>query len=129
MSHNKYAVVRNDKVVYYLNGNLAIANKVTDEELEQIKALHVKKLDLFDIATQAAAANNTDLLKSLAAELQQIEFDMQKAWHFPQDHTFHEWYAIPGCRCPKMDNAEARGVDRRIYSGACPIHGQGISSE
>lgn len=119
----KYAIVFNGKTVYYLNSNLAKRQQVTDDELEQLKQLHQSKLQLFEEAKTAAAADDTIALKIHVLALEHIEYAMQRTWHFSEDRTFHEWYNLPGCACPKMDNADSRGVDRRIVVRDCPAHG------
>lgn len=113
-------VVFNDKEAYALNWHLANKQGLTAEDMENLKILHVKKLTLFEAMEKET---NVILLKLMAKEFQRIEFAMQEAWKFPKDKTFHEWYSVPKCSCPKWDNEEMRGIDRKIISCDCIIHG------
>jgi hypothetical protein len=104
---------------------------VTDEQLENLKAIHEIKLELFRLMGIALAEYLRDgdatELKSGAHLLEQIEFALQRNWNFSEDTGMHEWYLAPGCRCPKMDNAERRFPNApgslRVINGDCPIHG------
>lgn len=123
MSDDKYAVVFRGKPAYWLNKGLADRQKLTDSELEDLKQLHIAKLELFESATAAASTNDAVSLIKYAEALEKIEYGMQRTWHFTEDRNFHEWYLLPGCTCPKMDNAGNKGVDRRIVVRNCPAHG------
>lgn len=120
-TNQSYAVSHNGKIQYYLNQGLAERMGVTDQELINLIDLHQHKLSLFD---NMEVTKDTRELKQFAKQVEQIEFDLQKNWHFPQDSSFHEWYTVPQCTCPHMDNADMRGIDRRIISQSCPVHGQ-----
>lgn len=67
--------------------------------------------------------NDKYLLRSLARRVERLEFIQQDLWRFPLDESYHFWYRVPKCTCPKMDNAEAWGVrNHRIIVSDCPIH-------
>jgi hypothetical protein len=120
--NRNYEVVYNGEVAYHLNSNLAVNQRVTDEQLEALKRLHQKKLSLFALARLATKKIE---LRKIAADFEATEFEMQKNWNFPQDCKFHEWYTVPKCICPKMDNMERRGAtDSRIIVETCPVHGK-----
>jgi hypothetical protein len=107
---------------YRLSQSLAVSQRVTDEQLEALKRLHQKKLTLFALAR---LTDNKVALRQIAADFEQVEFDMQSNWNFPIDRKFHEWYTVPKCRCPRMDNMERRGAtDSRIIVQDCPVHGK-----
>ena len=113
-------VTYNGKPVYNLNSSLVLKQGLDVSELRNLKALHAEKLKYFDLMRETDYKHK---LKEYAHEIECIEFEMQKAWHFPQDRNFHEWYRVPKCTCPNMDNADWRGTDRRIISLDCPLHG------
>ena len=117
-----YTVMYEGKAMYTLNERLAIRQGVTDEQLETLKELHALKLALFE--RMNTTVDHAELKRG-AACLEDIEFGMQRAWNFPEDRGMHEWYLIPGCTCPKLDNAERRypGAEQRIISADCIIHG------
>ena len=55
--------------------------------------------------------------------MENLEFELQKNWNFPQDKLFHTWWnKFSGCTCPKMDNAERFGFEKIIVTD-CPFHG------
>ena len=67
-------------------------------------------------------ADDVYLLRKFAKQVTRIEYQLQEAWGFKKNRFMHEWYLVPKCKCPKMDNAEARGTKYQIISGNCPIH-------
>ena len=113
-------VTYNGKDAYHLNSSLILKQGLDVSELRQLKALHAEKLKYFDMMR---GTDDREKLREYAHEVECIEFEMQKAWHFPQDRNFHEWYRVPKCTCPNMDNADWRGTDRRIISLDCSVHG------
>lgn len=117
------AVVYNGKPMYYLNPQLIERQGVTDEQLERLKELHIKKLKLFD---EMSATDDTAKLKEGARRLAAIEFALQDNWNFPRDPGMHQWYLIPKCTCPLKDNMDYRypGSTHRIYDEDCPVHGR-----
>lgn len=118
---DKYTITVDGKCLYRLNEGLAIRQKVTDEELKRLVVLHELKLFVFSHMTKN---DDPDFLRECADIVTQIEFALQRNWHFPEDENFHEWYLVPGCACPKMDNADCRGTTMRYINMSCPIHGE-----
>ena len=114
-------VVYNGKPIYNPNSSLILRQGVDASELRHLKFLHAEKLKYFDLMKET---DEKEKLKEYAHEVECIEFEMQKAWHFTQDRNFHEWYKVPKCTCPKMDNADNRGTNRRIIVMDCPVHGE-----
>ena len=78
---------------------------------------------LFEAASNDSVKNSKLKLKMLAAVFDALEFEQQELWNFPRDANFHHWFEFPGCTCPKMDNKEALGTNRRIIFEDCPIYG------
>lgn len=112
-------IVYNGEVQYKLNTHLIKRQKISDEKVEELKKLHVEKLDVFN---EMRNTDNKEELKALAQKVEDIEFALQKTWGFAENRNFHEWYNVPKCRCPKMDNADNRGTEFRIYNESCPVH-------
>lgn len=117
--HN--AVYHNGKIAYYLNESLAERQGVTDQEMINLVQLHQEKLTYF--STMGGTTDRAEL-RRLAGLVETIEFEMQKNWHFPLNADFHEWYNVPNCTCPKMDNEDRRGTPYRVVDAKCPIHGE-----
>jgi len=109
---------------YRLNERLATAQGVTDEQLTKLRDLHQQKLMLFEQMELLDPTTEPGRLKSLAFAVEQIEFDLQANWNFPQDPNFHEWYLVPHCKCPTLDNRDRKGTQFKVISTFCPIHGK-----
>lgn len=132
-------VVTPDRFIYKdLNGNtaplnweLAQSQGCSDEEMEAIVNSHIRRVVIFaemaayNFAEMAAYKNTAiDELRRCAAELEELEFEMQAYWHFKHDRNHHTWWLfVPHCRCPKMDNQDPMYFGRRIILSGCPVHG------
>ena len=110
--HGKYAVMINERL---LNAKNAWNN------LDKIKKLHVEKFKVFK---KMEKTNDVEKIKQFVKDIENLEFQLQLAWGFPQDRNYHTWYNIPRCTCPKIDNREKCGTEFRIVDGNCPIHGR-----
>lgn len=66
---------------------------------------------------------NPELYENPVQVIEELEFELQELWHFPQDKTYHRyWKYIKGCTCPRMDNEDPMYFGRRITVGDCPWH-------
>jgi len=114
-------IVRDPKTkeeICYINAKLLDKQKAWDN-LEKIKKLHVQKF-----TTIKAMEKATDLFKIRAYSdtVTQIEFKLQDAWGFPRNASFHRFWQLPHCRCPKMDNEDAYGTMFNFINVLCPVH-------
>ena len=117
-----YGVMYKNKLNMVLSPALAIKQQLTQEDLEELKRLHVERLVLFDWMEKE---KNVNTLRKQVKVLQKIEFAMQKAWKFTQDARFHTWwFRAPKCLCPKMDNEDSLGTGFNTISEDCPLHGK-----
>lgn len=105
---------------YYINKKLCDMQKLSEDNIRGIVQKHIQKLMMFE---QMEETDDPNKLKELAQIVNDIEFDLQELWGFALDENFHEWYLVPKCTCPKLDNIDRRGTKYRIFSGDCPIHG------
>lgn len=103
-----------------LNQALINRNKVTPEKVEKIKELHQKKWKIFD---EMEVEKSRDILRAYAKLVETIEYELQSLWGFAKDKNYHEWYKVPQCQCPKIDNDDRNGTPYQIYNKSCPIHG------
>lgn len=110
--------VEHTRKTYYLNKHL-LDRQNCWLNLEDLIKTHKEKLDIFDLMDKTDDRNE---LRELAGQVQDKEFELQRLWKFSIDAKFHEWYLVPKCTCPKMDNADARGTKYSIFSSDCPIH-------
>ena len=105
---------------HFLNSILAISQNLTQTDVDKLKRLHsiknsvLKKMEETDIPSE---------LKTLANDITIIEFDLQKAWGFPQDINKHYWNSVPKCVCPEDDNRQYYGTEYKIVNSSCPVHG------
>lgn len=105
---------------YYLNKRLLDAKNAWGNVKDLVET-HLKKLDLFD---EIDAGKWDEKLPEAAKELEKIEFTLQSLWGFDCNAQFHEWYLIPKCECPIMDNRERQGTKYNIINLSCPVHGK-----
>lgn len=105
-----------------LNKDLVKFQGLTSDEVSALKLSHQTKYMLFEAAKKTSEPLK---LKFIAAIVEQIEFEQQKLWHFEPDRTFHKWFEIPGCTCPKSVNSMNVGqIKPRFLDKKCPIHGE-----
>ncbi len=110
-----------------LNANLIERQGLTDEEVAYVEDIHQERENVFALmeACDPWIEAGRAMLSGYASEVERIEFRLQSAWKFDQNKLWHSWwFRVPHCLCPKMDNSENVGCDRRIYVSNCPIHGQ-----
>lgn len=120
-SSDELTVRRTDNsIICVLNGRLAGRKELDEARLLRLKQLHV---ELDALKTEMTAENEPLRLRELATRAEAIEFAQQAAWGFDEDRNFHNWYGLPKCRCPKMDNADYSGSELRITMDDCPLHG------
>lgn len=105
---------------YGLNTALAKYQGLNQEDFNSLISLYDIAHDIIkEIETETVPENFPKLLDKLS----QAEFDIQEGWGFNRDSTMHYFSFTPkNCTCPKLDNMELKGFDRRIYNMCCPIH-------
>lgn len=110
------------KLELNLNKNLVETQKLSELDVDVLKALHCDRLRLFEKMT---GTHDSKELKRLALEMKEIEFSMQEAWKFPRDEKKHSWwFQLPKCTCPKMDNRGRWGLGNFIINEECILHGK-----
>lgn len=119
----KYIVYVDGEPVSGVNPNLVDSLKISDEPLEEIKLLHMMRHKNVSLMRLLDPVAENDQLKWCSRLWHEMESDLQRLWGFPIDSSFHRnWWALPHCTCPKMDNADDFPY-QRYYNGDCPIHG------
>ena len=123
-SSDNLKVVADGDFLYYLSPGLALKQEMTAEDIEKVKALHVKLHNLFIEITKCSDETK---YPQYVKQVEDIEYEMQDAWKFERDVNRHSWwYKIPHCVCPVLDNIDSWGLPRRVISGVCPMHGKGL---
>lgn len=103
------------------NKQLAEKQGCTEIQKKKLDELYKALSDLFE---EARNETRPSALRLIASKVELIEFELQENWNFTKDKTKHSyWYQIPQCSCPLYDNRDLFGVDVRIYSDMCKIHG------
>ena len=101
-----------------LNQELLKQQSISKEDESKIEQLHIKLQDLKDMDLEDIP-NIPDYVKTI----EEIEFALQRLWKFEENESMHShWLSDPKCSCPKLDNRELAGVNRRIISSKCKLH-------
>ena len=101
-------------------GLLKIQN-VSEAQIARLLELYEELSQLFD---RARDADSDEQCKVIAAELKDLEFQLQDNWNFPRSEDHHSYqFRLPGCTCPKIDNAERFGTPYKIITTTCKFHG------
>jgi len=109
------------KIITYLSPTLVEKQKVTPDQLEALKLSHLVRDHLFEEAKKVL--REPLKLKLLAVLFDHLETEQQKLWNFEPNSNFHRFFDFPGCKCPKLDNADRLGTRYKIFQEDCPIHG------
>lgn len=102
-----------------LNDRLVKNQNVSQSDQDVIHRLHELKHYVFQFMEDT---DDVDKLKEFAQIVETIEYKLQKHWGFKIDRNYHDWFTVPKCSCPKMDNMDAKGTPYRTISGSCKIH-------
>jgi hypothetical protein len=108
---------------HYINPELVFQQGLNDDEIEQLKELHVQRFENYFNISVAVEEGDEKALADLLKEFTECEFHMQKVWGFPEDETYHRFWDIPACKCPKVDNIEKIGSPYKVINMNCPLHG------
>jgi len=73
-----------------LNQRLIEEQNVSKEQEARIIKLHVRIKKLFELAENNL--DNYDVLINIAQDIEEIEFELQKNWNFPEDRNMHTWW-------------------------------------
>lgn len=130
------AVVRRSKIKLtepiMINRQLAESRKLPEINMILIEqAQEFRKSITVEIAEQAKShtdkivsglVGDADSITILLDKWRDNEFKLQRLWGFEENSAYHREFMIDGCTCPKSDNEELVGTNRRIYSDTCVIH-------
>jgi len=77
--------------------------------------------------TQTIDFCEDDETTALLANLKELEFEIQSAWKFPQDASYHYYEFLLGkCTCHYgINHAYGRkGIPLRMFTKSCQLHGE-----
>jgi len=112
-----------------LNTGLMMENGLSTDEIKNIIKLHEEIKNIFnkeqEIIDSGEIVYEKDQLKEMDKRIKEIEFELQKLWHFNQDEEYHSWwFRQPACSCPTLDNFERVGVTGFVINRDCILHGK-----
>jgi hypothetical protein len=109
----------NGKFLMMLNPQLVMNQKLTIDEINELKTLHLIRIKLFERMEKTTDKHQLNISTHL---LENLEFALQRAWHFKEDRLLHSWwFQAPYCTCPKNENWEHWGI-KRIINPNCILH-------
>ena len=118
-SEEDLTVYLNNKPILKLNGRLAERQKITKEQLENLKQLHA---DRILIEQQLDQAHRQEDITFLFREWTKIQRQLQANWNFEVNDNFHPSHRLPHCSCGKLDNDDRLGTPYKVVTRGCPIH-------
>ena len=102
-----------------LNPTLIEKQKLSPKDIDLLESLHFEMNNLKNLSLEEISD-----IDEYITQIENLEYDMQEAWKFDRDSTYHtHWFTDPKCTCPKLDNYDLQGIDRKIISLKCPLHG------
>lgn len=120
-------ITKKDLFVYYkgspvtkLSEHLVKSKKLNASQIKVLKDLHVERLG---IEEQMSATEDRADLKQLFKFWTQNQRDLQTAWGFEANDSFHRFWEVPKCTCPYLDNLERLGTPFKIINKSCIVHG------
>ena len=103
-----------------LNPFLIEQKKLTQEQVDIIKNLHIEKDALFDLieSTEITDDNRGEFL----AKLEDVEYRLQESWGFPRNSAYFKHWLSPKCSCPRIDNEDMHPSNYKYYNSECELH-------
>lgn len=122
MLDNNLVIYHNGSALSVLNENLVKKQKLNQDQIEELKELHIK---MHDVKNQMKETDDAVVLHEFAKQVEDLEYAMQRAWGFEENQNFHtHWIRVPKCICPMMDNQDYYGTPFRNIDSQCPVHGK-----
>ena len=101
-----------------VNPHLAKKQKLTKEEIEGLEGLHLYRVTLFEEFRKIKKLSKSEI-QELVLELEDLEYNMQWVWKFPEDRLFHTWWnEVPNCSCNHNTFGKPRNISKK-----CKVHG------
>lgn len=112
-------VYYNKRPVYEINSKFLDKQNAWGN-LDLIKEVHQFKLAIIDLMSET---EDSVKLKSLAADVTECEFELQRLFKLKKDASYHRFWLLPHCSCSKMDNEDNYPSGHYYLSSNCPVHG------
>ncbi len=111
---------------WMLNPRIVAKQKLTEAEITEIVDLHNVRESVFDTMKSLTPNVDRGKLSICVAQVEHLEFALQKAWRFVQTKSMHTWWFLsPHCSCPKDENWLVfcnGGEDDRHINEECVLH-------
>ncbi len=113
----------NQNEQFCINHNLAIKQNISFSEALNIAELQILRSKLVNTLKNVKTVTelNKPLLAIIGKQLTQLEFHLQYLWGFDLNLSYHRFWELPQCSCPKMDNRDSF-PNYSFISGGCPLH-------
>ena len=109
-----------------LNTDLIELQNLTPDDVTRLQNLHTMMKVMLSASIDDVSVTTEEYVNAIEC----LEFIMQEAWGFNKDPTYHQhWFRDPKCKCPYLDNLELIGVDRKVISQNCKLHGSTNSTQ
>jgi len=105
-----------------INFRLAKQRGVSLKDQYRIEVRHTMRDQLFEEMSKLKPEDWWSL-RQLAERVTRIEYELQELWGFERDCRWHEFWRMPWCSCPILDNKDRRGTGQAVIAESCPIHG------
>ena len=115
------SVTHNGKTAYHLNPFLVELQQLDEADVCQLITLHQKKLEVYDLL-KAVDKQDRKAVHQLVDLIEYYEFALQATWKFDLDRRFHDWTAVPGCKCAPTVKPNEGIPNARAYHPVCSIH-------
>lgn len=119
--NDKYAIMYRGAIVGYISENLCNKQNLTGETIKLICETHSVKHGLFE---DMENTDDREELRLLSAQVEEIEYTLQRLWGFAEDSNYHRFWEVPKCTCSKLDNSDRLGTHYRVINANCVIHGE-----
>jgi len=117
-------VLVDGKVIARINERM-LQERGRSEKLPLIKKLHQIRYQVIQVMKSVHDSDgiNENFLTYVEI-IRQIDFLLQDAWGFSRDERYHQFWELPGCLCPKIDNEDRWPTGYYVINQECPIHGK-----
>ncbi len=105
----------------FLNPRLIAEKRLTDEQVQTIKDLHIARMRIESLMGRCKKPEKIRWWFDTWTENQYL---LQEAWGFERNSDWHPSHRLPHCTCQKLDNDERIGTSYKVVNPECILHGE-----
>ena len=109
-----------NKRISTINSRLVANQGLSLDDVDRINNLHIVRNCYLTLMENV---NDKEDLRYFTKIITQIDFKLQEIWKFKEDSSYHRFWELPKCDCPKMDNMDTYGTGHRYINPNCLLHG------